>query len=128
MLVCMLLVVGRIARHAVAARTGVEEERRLGCLAPGVFVLRFGRALLLHNNYIVSCHLCVFLCASEYTEIETHSPYSGSGDTDSRHAMYVYVKQLVCSPPSQSPVLCRVRCGSLVLLDVNMLLASAHAA
>ena len=73
MLVCMLLVVGRIARHAVAARTGVEEERRLGCLAPGVFVLRFGRALLSHNNYIFSCHLCVFLCASEYTEIETHS-------------------------------------------------------
>ena len=67
MLVRMLLVVGR-SSPAVAARTDVEEERRLGCRAPGVFVLRFGRALLPHDNYIFSAlYFCV--CApppSEY--------------------------------------------------------------
>ena len=60
MLVRMLLVVGR-SSPAVAARKDVEEERRLGCRAPGVFVLFFGRALLPHDNYIFSA-LAVFLC------------------------------------------------------------------
>ena len=65
MLVCMLLVVGRSSPCAelatVAARTGVEEERRLGCRAPGVFVLRFGRALLPHDWIIISFLLCIFV-------------------------------------------------------------------
>ena len=91
MLVRMLLVVGR-SSPAVAARTDVEEERRLGCRAPGVFVLRFGRALLPHDNYIFSAlYFCVsFVCAcarpSPSTDIETP-----------RHDN---VKQLVWNPPS----------------------------
>ena len=89
MLVCMLLVV---ARSTVAARTNVEDERRLGCLAPGVFVLRCGRAAcrrrLFCHTIIISFLLCIFVCArpSPSTEIETP-----------RHDN---VKQLVWSPPS----------------------------
>jgi len=62
MLVRMLLVVGR-SSPAVAARTDVEEERRLGCRAPGLFVLRFGRALLPHDNYIFFSAMYFCVCA-----------------------------------------------------------------
>ena len=78
MLVCMLLVV---ARSTVAARTNVEDERRLGCLAPGVFVLRFGRAacrrrLFCHTIIIsflssVRFDFCARGVLSPYTETPT---------------------------------------------------------
>ena len=55
MLVCMLLVV---ARSTVAARTNVEDERRLGCLAPG-----FGRAACRIISFLFCASLfCVLSC------------------------------------------------------------------
>ena len=73
MLVRMLLVVGR-SSPAVAARTDVEEERRLGCRSPGVFVLFFGRALL---PYVFSAlYFCVCAPLRVPIDISLHRDFA----------------------------------------------------